>query len=524
LDYTKDVASLDGSQQDILGVFIEAAVILPNQLFETHPAVEKGRVIWLVESPRFFRDPASGIHFHKKKLVLHRASMRAYEDRLRQAGHEVRYVPYDEAAGNRGLFDLLRDEKVSRVFMADAVDTLLEHSLIAAAERAGLKLIIMETPAFMTPMGVIREFFESGRHFSLTRFYIGQRKRFEILVRDGKPEGGKWSFDPQNRKRLPRGFSIPALPLPHSNRFTEEAKAYVDKLFPDHPGETSGFFYPVTHEDARSWLWAFLEQRLQHFGDFQDAICRDEPFLTHSLLSAPLNIGLLTPLQVVREALDFAEAHPKQVPFNALEGFIRQVLGWREFLRGSYVTRGDQQRNGNFWPHDRKLPASFYDGTTGIEPVDVIVTRLTQHAYAHHIERLMVLGNFMLLCEIDPNEVYRWFMELFIDAYDWVMVPNVYGMSQYADGGMITTKPYLSSSNYILKMSDFIRGPWCEAWDGLYWSFVHRHRDFFRTNPRLRMMASFLDRMGEQKLRFHLACAQGFLSRLQGDPEPNVTP
>ena len=190
-----------------------------------------------------------------------------------------------------------------------------------------------------------------------------------------------------------------------------------------------------------------------------------------------LNIGLLTPQQVLDRTFEFSRTHT--VPLASLEGFIRQVIGWREFMYCIYHAVGETQRRGNFWDCQRDLPASFYSADTGIPPVDRVIRRVMDLAYCHHIERLMVLGNFMLLCEVRPEQVYQWFMELFIDAYDWVMVPNVYGMSQYADGGLITTKPYISSSNYIRKMSDFSRGPWCAIWDGLFWRFVSRHKEVF---------------------------------------------
>jgi deoxyribodipyrimidine photolyase-related protein len=204
-----------------------------------------------------------------------------------------------------------------------------------------------------------------------------------------------------------------------------------------------------------------------------------------------------------------------QVPMNSLEGFIRQVIGWREFILGVYRTMGRRQRSKNYWGYHHPLPAAFYDGSTGIDPVDTVIRRTLQHGYCHHIERLMVLGNFMLLCDIDPDEVYRWFMELFIDSYDWVMVPNVYGMSQFADGGMITTKPYISGSSYVLKMSNFRRGPWCEVWDALYWRFIHVHHDFFSSNPRMSVMVAQCNKMGA-KLAQHLKTADGFLEKLHG--------
>jgi deoxyribodipyrimidine photolyase-related protein len=202
-----------------------------------------------------------------------------------------------------------------------------------------------------------------------------------------------------------------------------------------------------------------------------------------------------------------------EVSLNSLEGFLRQVIGWREFVRLVYLHAGSQQRTRNSWGLSRSLPASFYDGTTGIVPFDRSIQRALKHGYCHHIERLMVLGNFMLLCDIAPNSVYRWFMEMFIDAYDWVMVPNVYGMSQHADGGLMTTKPYISGSSYIHKMSDYPKGAWSEIWDALYWRFIDRERSFFGQNPRMRVMVGQLDRMGK-KLDHHRAVAERFLETI----------
>ena len=197
-----------------------------------------------------------------------------------------------------------------------------------------------------------------------------------------------------------------------------------------------------------------------------------------------------------------------------MEGFIRQIIGWREFIRGIYVTKGSQERTTNFWNFNKKIPDSFYTGTTGIVPIDQTIKKVNETGYCHHIERLMVLGNFMVLCEFDPDEVYRWFMEMFIDSYDWVMVPNVYGMSQYSDGGLMSTKPYISGSNYLFKMSDYKKGGWEIIWDGLFWRFMDNHRDFFIKNPRMRMLVSTFDKMEGEKKNKLLSAAEIFLDKL----------
>jgi deoxyribodipyrimidine photolyase-related protein len=231
--------------------------------------------------------------------------------------------------------------------------------------------------------------------------------------------------------------------------------------------------------------------------------------LFHSAISPLINVGLLNPSQVLDSAVAYAQAN--DVPINSLEGFIRQILGWREFIRASYEVDGGKMRNQNFFNHTRKLPDSFWNGSTGIDPVDHSIKTALSFGYTHHIERLMVMGNFMLLNQIHPDEVYRWFMGMYIDAYDWVMVPNVYGMSQFADGGSFTTKPYISGSNYIKKMSDYPKGDWEEIWTALYWNFIADHEAFFKKNHRLSMMPRLLNNMDENKRIRHINLAQNYL-------------
>ena len=275
---------------------------------------------------------------------------------------------------------------------------------------------------------------------------------------------------------------------------------------------SSQILYPNTHSQATAWLEQFLHHRFEEFGAYEDAIVQHQSILHHSLFSPLINTGLLQPQQVIDSLLQYAHTHA--IPINSTEGIIRQLIGWREFIRGVYEAKGSEERTRNFWDFSRPMPKMFYTATTGIEPVDDAIRTVLQTGYCHHIERLMVLGNFMLLCEIDPDEVYRWFMELFIDAYDWVMVPNVYGMSQFADGGLMSTKPYISSSNYILKMSHYSKGDWQATWDGLFWRFMHTHRDFFLKNPRLSMLVRTFDKMTPQKQNAHLQRAEAYLAQL----------
>lgn len=348
----------------------------------------------------------------------------------------------------------------------------------------------------------------------MSSFYIAQRKRLNLLIgKNGGPLGGKWSYDAMNRKRLPKDHSVPPVHSAHDDKALTAHSDYVNSLYQSNPGNTDEFVFPVEHDSAEKWLDDFLRKRLDLFGEYEDSISTQNAYLYHSLLSPLLNIGLLTPAQVTDKLLEFTGR--RDVPLNSVEGFLRQIIGWREFIRLIYLKEGVKQRNSNFWNFSRKMPQSFYDGTTGIIPFDTVVRRVLQTSYCHHIERLMVLGNFMFLCGIHPDEVYKWFMEMFIDSYDWVMVPNIYGMSQFSDGGLMATKPYISSSNYILKMSDYGKGEWCFIWDSLYWSFIFNHKEFFSANPRLSMMSVMLDKMDRHKLNEHISTAEKFLGDLQ---------
>lgn len=494
---------------------MEATAIFPHQLFAHHPSIQHGRLIFLIEDQRFFGESRSGIRFHKNKLVLHRASMKAYQKLLASSGHSVHYIQYEQSESMKYLFDLLKASGIKFLHLADPVDSLLEKRLVENAKKSNVILHIDPSPAFLTEPAWFEDFLGRPHHYSMTSFYIAQRKRLGILLNKGKPEGGKWTFDTENRERLPESMSIPEpLPPKSDTAYVHEAQEYVRHRFDKNPGDTSSFLFPVTHDEAVNRMYDFLERRLVHFGKYQDAIRKDQAFLFHSLLSPALNIGLLTPDEVIGKTLSFAQSQKGKIPLNSLEGFVRQVIGWREFVRAVYHLEGNRQRNKNFWGHTCNLPKSLYSGNTGIEPIDNTIVRLLSSAYAHHIERLMILGNFMLLCEIDPDEVYRWFMEMFIDAYDWAMVPNVYGMSQYADGGRMVTKPYISSSKYVLRMSNYVRGPWCDTWDALYWNFINKHRNVFRKNPRMGVMVSAFDRMTAEKQKTLLFRAEDFLSRL----------
>lgn len=441
--------------------------------------------------------------------------MKFYERSLENKGFKVEYIEsQNELSDVRLLIEEMARKSIEKIHIIDPVDNWLSQRIIKAASQVGISIKNHDSPLFINTDTYIREYFSSRKRMFQTDFYKEQRKLRGILLEDNSnPRGGRWTFDAENRKKYPNGKSVPDIKFPEKNQFVTEAEKYVSKNFPDNPGSIStSVFYPVTFDEADKWLDDFLIHRFAEFGPYEDAILRGEHFLNHSVLSPILNVGLLSPDGLIKKALVFAQSH--DTPLNSLEGFVRQVLGWREFMRAVYILKGREERTTNFWGFSRKIPETFWKGNTGILPVDDVIRKVLHTGYAHHIERLMVLGNFMLLCELDPDEVYRWFMEMFIDAYDWVMVPNVYGMSQFADGGLMSTKPYISGSNYLMKMSNYPKGEWQKIWDALFWRFISVNRDFFESNPRLSMMVRTFDKMSGEKQEAHLSLAEKYLAEL----------
>lgn len=486
-------------------------LVFPHQLFEDLEPLKKANEVYVVEEHLFF----SQYKFHKQKLVFHRAGMKYYESYLKANGLLVHYIEATDARHDiRVLMPYLQAQQVRHITYYDPCDNWLQKRIEQQCRQLNIAAEKIESPLFINTSNDLKTYFAAKAKYFQTDFYIQQRKRLNILVdKNGKPAGGQWSYDADNRLKYPKNKTAPVVSFPAVNRFYEEAKDYVARHFAHHYGSISStFIYPSTHRESREWLQHFLQHRFSEFGPYEDAIVGTEHILHHSVLTPMLNVGLLTPLQIIDETLHHSRAH--HIPLPSVEGFVRQVIGWREFIRGVYVYKGTEERTTNFWKFDRKMPASFYDGTTGIEPIDTTIRKVLQTGYCHHIERLMLLGNFMLLCEIDPNEVYQWFMELFIDAYDWVMVPNVYGMSQFADGGLMATKPYISGSSYVLKMSHFKKGDWCPVWDALFWHFMHKQRHFFSANPRLGMLLNLFDKMEPAKRQQHLNLAQMWLQKL----------
>jgi len=494
---------------------MEISLVYPHQLFSDHPAIKPGRPVALIEDPLFFgTDPDWPQLVHRQKLLLHRASMQAYAEMLRSRGLDVAVQEHHQARDTAGHLQLLLDKGYRHFCLADPVDDVLERRIQSAIKTAGGSTLIEPTPMLLTPQAVLDEHFGHGKKPFMARFYEMQRRRLELLLEpDGGPLGGRWSYDADNRKKLPKGLLVPPEPgIPVTAALQAQRQQLESESLPA-IGSSEAYAYPVTHEAAQQWLDQFLDQRLSQFGTYEDAISSQHRVMWHGVLTPMLNCGLLTPQQILNRALERAESG--DVPLNSLEGFVRQIVGWREFMAAMYRRHGVQMRQSNFWNFEnRPIPQAFYTATTGLPPIDDAIQHALDTGYCHHIERLMLVGNVMLLCGFHPTRVYTWFMELFVDAYDWVMVPNVYGMSQFADGGIFTTKPYLSGSNYVRKMSDYRKGDWCDIWDGLFWSFIKRHESFFRSQYRLAMMARNLDRMAPDTLLNHQRRADQFLDGL----------
>lgn len=451
-------------------------ILYPHHLFEALDPL-RGHKILLVEESFFF----TYYHFHVQKLILHRASMKFYESYLIKNGFDVEYLENDTA---------LEHYKNQSITLYDPIDDYLNRKIQALFT----SLTILPNPNFLNTNDTSK---------FLHTFYIHRRQELGLFIDDsGKPFMGKWSMDGDNRKKIPKKFPKPP-PLFFENRYIEEAKEYVKKF--DTVGECETFAYPVTFEEARMSLEYFLRTKFVHFGDFQDAMDEsNNPFLFHSNLSSSLNIGLLG-LSTLIDAIASYDA-----PYNAKEGFIRQIIGWREFMLRIYKDSGVAMRTANIFGFTNALPPALLHQNSLLLPFEDAMSKLYSNAYGHHIERLMIMGNLFLLLEINPDEVHAFFMQYYIDAYDWVMVGNVYGMSQFSDGGSITTKPYISSSNYILKMSHYPKGQWCEIWDGLYWRFLHRHKERFRNNHRMGMQLALLEKMKPQTLQKHLETAEKY--------------
>ena len=443
---------------------------------------------------------------HKSKIALFFNAMRSFRDSLEAANIDCIYYDFNnkfEDSYIKKLSSEIKDNKFSCIRFFEIEDKPFENEVMQMISDLDIKCEVLNTPMFLDSRESFKNFVGDKKFLLQANYYKKARKEMDILIENQKPVGGKWSFDDENRKKLPKGYIIPKLPVIKERGDSDEISNFINTEFNDHPGNINNIF-PYTTEQALDWLETFFEERFKDFGPYEDAIFMGEHFQLHSALSSSMNLGIITPQQIITKAKDYAEAN--DIPLNSLEGFVRQIIGWREFIRGIYQNFSEKMIDANYWNHNRKLSEAWYTGDTGIAPLDDAIKGALEFGYTHHINRLMVLASIMNMSRIHPSEIYKWFMEMFVDSSEWVMVPNVFGMGTFADGGIFATKPYISGSSYILRMSNFKKGDWCEIVDGLYWKFIEDNKEFFTKNPRLSLMIRALDKLDqERKLRIFKA-------------------
>jgi deoxyribodipyrimidine photolyase-related protein len=363
---------------------------------------------------------------------------------------------------------------------------------------------------FLTSRAEFKNYLSSTKKPFMANFYKLQRKKNNFLVDENdNPTGGKWSFDEENRKKIPKEFDFPKQIKSKETEHTKYLKKIIEEKFKDHVGSTDDFWICTTRQEAWTKFNHFIEKKINLFGDYEDAVDQRDNFLFHSSLSPLMNLGLITPGEVIEKLKQIIN----KVKINSLEGYFRQIAGWREFIKGVYQNYDEKFEQSNFFNNKRLMKKSWYDGTTGIFPLDYSIKNASKYAWTHHIERLMIQSNIMNLCEIEPSNAYRWFMEHYMDASEWVMYPNVYGMGLFSDGGVFSTKPYICGSSYFRKMMDFKKDDWCDVLDGLYWRFIEKNKDFFVKNPRLSMMVRVLDKMNKDRKKKIINLANEFIEK-----------
>jgi deoxyribodipyrimidine photolyase-related protein len=470
---------------------------------------------------------ATYVRHHKQKIAFLFSAMRHFAESLREEGIRVDYVRLDDPGNSQSFTGELR-RAVARhgageVFVTEPGEWRVWEMMLDWRETLGVPVHIREDDRFLCSRDDFERWSRDRRELRMEFFYREMRRRTGLLMADGQPEGGQWNFDQENRKALPKGFRPPERLRFQPDAITREVLALVEERFGDHFGDLGGFGWGVTRADALRALKHFVADCLPGFGDVQDAMKADADFLNHAVISPYLNAGLLTAAEVCAAAEEAWRAG--KAPLNAVEGFIRQVIGWREFIRGIYWTRMPGYAATNHLGAKRRLPWFYWSGETAMNCLRDCVRSTRENAYAHHIQRLMVLGNFALLAGIDPAEVEEWFLVVYADAYEWVELPNVHGMALFADGGVFGSKPYAASGAYIDRMSDYCggcaydpklkAGPKACPFNYLYWNFLAENEPKLARNPRMAMPYRTLGAMDAARRREIAEDAQRFLASLE---------
>lgn len=458
-------------------------------------------------------DEATYVKHHKKKIAFLFSAMRHFASGFRESGYKVEYVTLDQE-GNSGSFRgeierAVKKHDIQRIVVTFPGEYRVLADIKTWEREFGIPVEIRPDDRFLCSPEEFAGWAEERKQLRMEYFYREMRKKYALLMEGEEPTGGQWNFDAENRKPPQEGLHIPKPYANPPDQITRDVMAMVGGRFGDHFGDLEPFYFAVTRAQALEALNLFITQRLAHFGDYQDAMIEGEPWMFHSHISFYLNCGLLLPLECVK-AVETAYRAGK-VPLNAAEGFIRQIIGWREYVRGIYWLKMPDYAQMNFFEAKRTLPDFYWTGKTQMNCLRQCVLETKKNAYAHHIQRLMVLGNFALLAGIDPKHVNEWFLIVYADAYEWVEMPNVSGMILYADGGLLASKPYAAGGSYINKMSNYCKncrykvtqknGPDACPFNYLYWDFMSRNREHLESNPRIGMMMKTLDKMGPDKQR-----------------------
>ncbi len=495
---------------------------LSLELSSLEPADPARDVVLMME----VADETTYVRHHKQKIALILSAMRHFAEDLRAAGFTVDYVRLDDP-DNSGSFpgEIARAATrhgAGRIVVTEPGEWRVLQLMDGLGAATGLPVTILPDTRFLISRDAFADWARGRRLLRMEDFYREMRKRTGLLMDDGQPVGGQWNLDKENRKPARRDLLMPKPPRFTPDAITAEVLGLVAGRFGNHFGDLEPFGWPVTRAEAESARDAFLAYGLASFGDYQDAMLTDEPFLYHSLLSPALNLGLLDPLDLCRRVE--AAYRAGRVPLNSAEGFIRQIIGWREYVRGIYWLEMPEYATRNFFGNRRRLPDFYWTGETDMACLAAAIGQTKAHAYAHHIQRLMLTGNFGLIAGIDPAEVHEWYLMVYADAFEWVELPNTLGMSQFADGGRLGSKPYAASANYINGMSDYCSGcrfdPKRRTGKGacpfnfLYWDFLSRNEDKLASNHRLRMIYAGLRKLPATERAAITAEARAFLDRV----------
>ena len=477
--------------------------------------------ILMIES----ENESSYVWSHKAKIALFLSAMRHFAEGLVAQGFPLTYVKESSLSIESVVMQKVAEKCATHLLCVEPGEWRLKAAIEKLAQALDIQLVMHDDAHFYCSNAEFKEWVADKKELRLEYFYRYMRKKHQILMDDtSQPVGGQWNYDDQNRrpysKKGPGFIDEPKMFAPDD--ITREVFAFVERQYPNHPGTLKHFAWPVTREQALTALDYFVTYRLPNFGLHQDAMWKETPFGWHSMLSSCLNLKLLNPREVVERALD--SYRKNALDLAAVEGFVRQIVGWREFVRGIYYLDMPQMAEANFYQHQRKLPGWYWSGNTHMNCMKDAIGQTLKYGYAHHIQRLMVTGNFALLAEISPQQVSDWYLAIYVDAIEWVELPNVAGMALFANGGRFTSKPYIASGAYIKRMSNYCDGcrykPEIQFGENacpmttLYWNFLMKHQNAFEKNSRTRLMTANLSRLSDDKKALIKAHASSVLSGL----------